>query len=912
MDKLDMVNAPQWADFDASVRSDIDEYFNVLHEDLEPEQLGDLQYHSCPGTPNGKNPNAESPYKTPKSDSSRSSQELSSYLQNLQTKGDKSLLKSKMSITPRTYVLKKACSRMTRSLSQQIDVDESAKSSETPKKDLTNVDQGNSEYCENMIKHMESSENSESMDNGEEEMYDHNRTLVATEESNKNLSEGCDFNDCNEICTQSLSEAIGKAEHCIVETKNSGTESVLEEPKDSVVPIVDSNSEIPKEISLSQEEPEKIQRANESKVKSVKLQSLANHRKPVILNNRKNPRSKPTVLTSHARRQSTSKYRRVSNKYISLAEAVSKFQNGTPERFRSANRKDGKGSNAPGPVQKVKKTALKVTCAISPVLRCKYRSRATSVPNQGECATLEVKEIHRNQTKSNPIKQLVPNNQKNLKTTSTVSELKTKLKKITIDDSIKIADKKLATDSEALKSTQTTTINNGPKVLKKMGELTKNDSNLSSRPKIAMNPQKIGEKVKKTSSIADPSPSLRRTMMNPPKIGESMKKSSSIADPPSSHKTMMNPPKTEAPIKKSSYIAGPLSSRRTMMNPPKAGEAMKKSLSSTDPLSSRRTLMNPPKGVPAPIKIEEPTKNSSVLSSDRETMMNPPKAPLQNSGKSTKMRAPAPLKVSLDPPAVVKKFDNELKPHAAESFLDKTSTENILSTTILTESMRKKTPCKKKVQTVISTDNGASIKDEEISHFGIPVGNAYKKITEAVPFNFESHKKQQGQMRKDPPRNRQNGEEKKTKTFHARPVPSYVINPSPNLPKHPSKPPVMADAPFSFQQRDENLLKKKKEMFDQMIEREKKNRVFHARPAPKFKPVFVRGASSENLRTNKAAETQTKLSSETRRRGLSQDAIADDRENTEPNIVANNQPFPKLKIPLTTTLNRKFKKIPVS
>lgn len=109
---------------------------------------------------------------------------------------------------------------------------------------------------------------------------------------------------------------------------------------------------------------------------------------------------KPRVLTSQVRRHSISKYRRRSNQYVSLAEAVSKFQTGTPKRFRSTTRKDDKI----GPVQKTKQTAMKLTCPMSPALLCKFRARAVSVPNAEEREKLEIEEIRKNLIKPNPIK----------------------------------------------------------------------------------------------------------------------------------------------------------------------------------------------------------------------------------------------------------------------------------------------------------------------------------------------------------------------------------------------------------------------------------------------------------------------------------------------------------------------------
>lgn len=837
---MDAVDAPQWADFDASVRSDIDEYFNVEHEELEPDQFGDLQYHSCPGTPNSQKPIGGSPYKTPKSDSTQSSQELSGYMKNLQITGEKKSLRGKMSITPRTYALKKCCANLKKALTPGIAKPELVTSDgvQTAEHQSANGSEKSSNDCTNAERIIGGANDSEDAHDVEDENAEHNCTLVATEESVKNPQSQCnDHND--EICAQPVSETIVKAADRVAEAAEQKVEK-LEEPVVSVAPLARQISEAKVQPPM---EPEKTE-----KVKSTVLKGRVDSLKHGILDSKKNPRAKPTVLTSHARRRSTSNFRRLSANYVPLAEALSKFQNCTPERFRSSNKKTGKGSSAPGPLQKVKQAAKKATDARSPLLRCKYRSRAVTVPKQEE---IKNEEIRKNQKKTELIKQAAIKCQKDLRTASTLSEPTSKLKKTTGNELLKKTDKKPTTTTEALPLTHTTTKNNGPIIVKKSDQPAIINGDLSSRPKTAMNPPQVGEKAKKASSIANPLSSSRRTMMNPPKTGDQMKKSSSIPD---------------------SLTA----SRRTMMNPPKAAFG----------------------------KANVPTKASSALASSRKIMMNPPAPLIKIENKSTA--------TSMNPPKVVKKLGSERKPHAAESrsFLDKTNCDLILSSTILSESMRKNTPCKKVIPSVVSTDIGASIKAEEISHCGIPVGNAYKKITEAIPFSFASHNKGQSQNKKNTMKNRDDAAEKKTKPFQARPVPSYVIKPSPKTVKPATKPLVIADAPFSFQERDQNISKKKKEMFEQMIEREKQNRIFHARPAPKFKPVFVRGVSSENLRTTNATENHAKLSQETRLRALSHGAIADDRENTEPNIIASNKPFPKLKNPLTD-VNRKFKKIAV-
>lgn len=231
---------------------------------------------------------------------------------------------------------------------------------------------------------------------------------------------------------------------------------------------------------------------------------------------------------------------------------------------------------------------------------------------------------------------------------------------------------------------------------------------------------------------------------------------------------------------------------------------------------------------------------------------------------------------------------------------------------LMSTSMSKHTPCKKMIPSLVSTENGEVIKNVEILHFGIPIDNDYKNknITRTIPFSFDTRYKE-SQTKKEKLKTQQNEMDKSRKsTFHARPAPAFVkattTARAPVTPKEkdidPNKPPL---CPLSFQERNELLLQKKKKMIEDAAEKEKKARVFHAKPAPALKPVFVRGASAENLRTSSNAFDNDKrksrgLSPSTRQRGLSQDSVIANQENKPPNMP--NQPAsmqcPKLKNPL--------------
>ncbi|XP_050596948.1 targeting protein for Xklp2-like [Bombus affinis] len=110
-------------------------------------------------------------------------------------------------------------------------------------------------------------------------------------------------------------------------------------------------------------------------------------------------KSQPKVLTCQYRITRMVKNRKRSNQFVSLAEAISKFQNGTPQRFRTLSNKDMK----PGPLMKLKRSPLKLTYPVSPALRCKQRTRRGNILSQQEREELEIKEMKKHQIKANPV-----------------------------------------------------------------------------------------------------------------------------------------------------------------------------------------------------------------------------------------------------------------------------------------------------------------------------------------------------------------------------------------------------------------------------------------------------------------------------------------------------------------------------
>ncbi|XP_015525122.1 targeting protein for Xklp2 homolog [Neodiprion lecontei] len=171
------------------------------------------------------------------------------------------------------------------------------------------------------------------------------------------------------------------------------------------------------------------------------------------------------------------------------------------------------------------------------------------------------------------------------------------------------------------------------------------------------------------------------------------------------------------------------------------------------------------------------------------------------------------------------------------------------------------------VPTVVSTKEGVAVQDAEISNFGVPdITSAKSTTTKVMPFSFEMRNKELQKKKEKKIKELMNEEQNKTKgTFHARPVPIFkkpmlAVPKETNTAKHSTKP-----CPFSFENRDKNLLKKKENYIKTILEEDKKARIFQAKPIPEFKPVLVRGISKENISSgNKASNSAPSLPQKTR------------------------------------------------
>lgn len=214
---------------------------------------------------------------------------------------------------------------------------------------------------------------------------------------------------------------------------------------------------------------------------------------------------------------------------------------------------------------------------------------------------------------------------------------------------------------------------------------------------------------------------------------------------------------------------------------------------------------------------------------------------------------------------------------SSESLASKQPRPKVNSNSNLYEALNLREPVQKKVVHAIvsSEDENLAVKEEELGHFGIPTEpcGKPKKFTRTLPFSFETRNKE-FQDKKERKLKQIQSEElklKKMKDFHAKPAPStnhISREPGPikgrMTPKQSAKESTAAKkttlCPFSFEERNKLLLKKKENLIKETLEKDKKAREFHANPVPEFRPVFVRGRSRENIRVEEKTPEKQKIS----------------------------------------------------
>ncbi|XP_043480660.1 targeting protein for Xklp2-like [Leptopilina heterotoma] len=216
--------------------------------------------------------------------------------------------------------------------------------------------------------------------------------------------------------------------------------------------------------------------------------------------------------------------------------------------------------------------------------------------------------------------------------------------------------------------------------------------------------------------------------------------------------------------------------------------------------------------------------------------------------------------IKADPKAISIQPAKFQKPKKIETYESKkghfSSTESLSSTSQIHETTASHSKLdhsvqKKLVPTIVSTDDAKlAVKEVEIGHFGIPTDTNHKpkKFTRATPFSFETRNKELQQKKELDAKRKQLQELEKKDAKDTKEFLKKKITPLKNH-REVSSAKKTTPRPFSFEQRDKQLIKKKEDLLKETIEKEKKVREFHANPLPQFRPVIVRGRSRENLRS---------------------------------------------------------------
>lgn len=215
--------------------------------------------------------------------------------------------------------------------------------------------------------------------------------------------------------------------------------------------------------------------------------------------------------------------------------------------------------------------------------------------------------------------------------------------------------------------------------------------------------------------------------------------------------------------------------------------------------------------------------------------------------------------IKADPKAISSKSAKFQKPKKIETYESKkgqfSSTESLSSTSQInhqdSHSKLDHSIHKKLVPTIVSTDDAKlAVKEVEIGHFGIPTDTNHKpkKFTRAAPFSFETRNKELQQKKELDAKRKHLQQLEKNEPTNAKEFLKKKITPIKTT-REVLSTKKTTPKPFSFEERDKQLIKKKEHLLKETIEKEKKVREFHANPLPQFRPVIVRGRSRENLRS---------------------------------------------------------------
>ncbi|XP_020294484.1 targeting protein for Xklp2 homolog [Pseudomyrmex gracilis] len=165
------------------------------------------------------------------------------------------------------------------------------------------------------------------------------------------------------------------------------------------------------------------------------------------------------------------------------------------------------------------------------------------------------------------------------------------------------------------------------------------------------------------------------------------------------------------------------------------------------------------------------------------------------------------------------------------------------------ETVRSRSPLRKSevvlATTVTRVDvDGIVARRREISSFGVP--SMTKNVTRVKPFGLETRNKDLQKKKEERLKNLQEAVKPKHPEFHAKPAPNFSKPSKPAGTSHQQTGRKMIlPRPFSFDERDKLIPKKKEQKIKELLEEEKRSRVFRANPAPFHKPVLQQEESSK-------------------------------------------------------------------
>ncbi|XP_017880060.1 probable replication factor C subunit 1 [Ceratina calcarata] len=646
---------------------------------------------------------------------------------------------------------------------------------------------------------------------------------------------------------------------------------------------------LPERIRKRLMEPRKIQPRNVKKDNlqgkkqaetDIPEEKLSDKTAPKTDNNLKKRRSfgrsQPKVLTCQYRRKSLLNSTR-SNKFVSLAEAVSKYQNGTPQRFRTLSNKPA------NPLMRIKRSSMKLTLPVSPALRCKKRTRQTTVLSQEEREKQQIEELKKNQIKAKPVPVNI------LKGPSVLKKVPKKPPTIAEEFHFSQPRKKTNEDKDqgntgpVTHSMSATNVVEDKDDSEPISKRTRQSLHASVKEKSNNKEQKDDAITRSTSSsnvtlrkanicTDSPGKKTRHTVLhvNVQDNKKEQKASAPVARSTSASNVIAKKENicTDSPGKKTRHTLPVQENKKD----PKTSATVTRSTSASNVIIRKENICTESPGKKTRHTLHsQDNKKEQKAPVVRSTSASNVIAKKENSNTNSSDRKTRQTSLQ-EINEKIKKGGVSVTRSISASNIKKTNACTDLSVkktrhAVLHKSLQEKQ--QKKGVPIVRSVSASSI-------------NRKKETGESSKCNFEARNKEFQAKKEEKLKNLQEMNKIKAE-FHARPAPKFARLPF--AVKETKKKPVITTCPFSFEQRNKNLAKKKEELVKQKQDEATKTYVFHANPTPNFKPVTVHGWSKENLR-NKEKDTK-----EPAKRAKS----CSDQENRQPNVMINANKRPETK-----------------